>query len=50
MLKRAEIETATASATALSTVQGKAARAGVITAREIEAGTSQARAGERMCG
>jgi integrase len=47
MLKRAEIETATASATALSTVQGKAARAGVITAREIEAGTSQARAGER---
>jgi integrase len=44
MLKRAEIETATATATALRTVQGKAARGGVITAREIEAGTSKAKA------
>jgi integrase len=47
MLKRAEIETATATATALRTVQGKAARGGVITAREIEAGTSKAKAGGR---
>ena len=45
MLKRAEIETATA--TALRTVQGKGARGGVMTAREIEAGTSKAKAGGR---
>ena len=46
MLKRAEIETATATA-ALRTAQGKGARGGMITAREIEAGTSRAKAGER---
>lgn len=45
MSKRAEIETATA--TGLRIVQGKAARGGVITAREIEAGTSKAKAGGR---
>ena len=47
MLKRAEIEPATATATALGSVQGKGARGGVITAREIEAGTSKARSSAR---
>lgn len=47
MLKRAEVETATATATAPRTVQGKGARGGVITAREIEAGTSKAKSGGR---
>ena len=47
MLKRAEIETATATATAPRTVQSKGARGGVITAREIEAGTSKAKSGGR---
>ena len=47
MLKRVVVETATAMATALGTVQGKGVRGGVITAREIGAGTSKARAGGR---
>jgi integrase len=47
MLKRAEVETATAKATLLRTVPGKGVRGGVITAREIEAGTGKAKAGGR---
>ncbi len=45
MLKRSASETATGTATALRTVPVKGARGGVITAREIEAGSSQAKAG-----